>query len=89
MEIIQSPKNYHSGHSIIYSCQYHVIWCPKYRRPVLTETIEHRLKELILAKQDAYGYRVLEMEIMLDHVHLLLDVNPQYGLVKIVGQIKG
>ena len=89
MQITQSNKNYHSGHSIVYSCQYHVIWCPKYRRPVFTETIEHRLKELILAKQDAYGYRVLEMEIMLDHVHLLLDVNPQYGIVKIVGQIKG
>ena len=55
MEITQPTKNYHSGHSIVSSCQYHVIWCPKYRRPVLTGAIEHRLKELILTKQDAYG----------------------------------
>jgi REP element-mobilizing transposase RayT len=36
MNIEQSPKKYHSNHSIVYSCQYHVIFCPKYRRKILT-----------------------------------------------------
>ena len=51
--------------------------------------MDARLKELILEKQGAYGYTVLGMEVMPDHVHLLLDVNPQIGIAKIVGQIKG
>jgi putative transposase len=74
---------------LVYSCQYHVIFCPKYRRKVLTGEIETRLKELILEKQEEYGYEVLDMEIMPDHVHLLLDVNPMIGVVTVVSKIKG
>jgi REP-associated tyrosine transposase len=65
-----------------------MIFCPKCRRKVFYPPLDTRLKELILEKQEAYGYRVLGMEVMLDHVHLLLDVNPQIGIAKIVRQIK-
>jgi putative transposase len=71
MNIEQSPKKYHSNHSIVYSCQYHVIFCPKYRRKIFHPPLDTRLKELILEKQERYGYRVLGMEVMPDHVHLL------------------
>src|SRR5438128_10968618 len=71
MNIEQSPKKYHSNHSIVYSCQYHVIFCPKYRRKIFHPPLDTRLKELILEKQQRYGYRVLGMEVMPDHVHLL------------------
>jgi putative transposase len=89
MKLEQSSKPYHSSHSLVYSCQYHVIWCPKYRRSVLHEPLASRLKELIEDKQSDYGYAVLGIEIMPDHVHLLLDVNPQLGVVQVVGKIKG
>ncbi len=89
MEIRQSNKPYHSDHSIVYSCQYHVIWCPKYRRKVLTGALPDRLKALILEKQEEYGYTVINMEVMPDHVHLLLDVDPRIGINEIVGKIKG
>jgi putative transposase len=89
VRIEQTSKPYHSSHSLVYSCQYHVIWCPKYRRSVLNEPLATRLKELIEQKQGDYGYTVLGMEIMPDHVHLLLDVSPQIGIVSIVGKIKG
>ena len=82
MEIKNSEKEYKSSHSIVYSCQYHVIFCPKFRRKVLVDGIDIRLKELILEKQKEYGYEVLEMEIMSEYVHLLLDVNPQLGMHK-------
>jgi len=87
--IRQPNKTYHSAKSLVYSCQYHVIFCPKYRRKVLVDGIDERIKELILEKQTEYGYEVIEMEVMPDHVHLLLDVNPQVGIMKVVGQIKG
>jgi putative transposase len=89
MYITQTTKKYKSTHSLVYSCQYHVIFCPKYRRKVLTDGIDARLKELLLEKQTDYGYEVLDMEVMPDHVHLLLDIDPNLSVVKVVGQIKG
>ena len=77
MELRQSNKPYHTDHSIVYSCQYHVIFCPKYRRKVLTDVVAARMKELVLAKQADYGYAVIEMEVLPDHDHLLLDVDPR------------
>jgi putative transposase len=89
MELRQSNKPYHTDHSIVYSCQYHVIFCPKYRRKVLTDAVAARMKELVLAKQAEYGYTVIEMEVLPDHVHLLLDVDPRTGINVVVGKIKG
>ena len=89
MEIAQKSKKYKSEKHLVYSCQYHVIFCPKYRRSVLTEQIAERLKQLILEQQSKYKYEVLDMEIMPDHVHLLLDVNPRIGIYKVVNAIKG
>jgi REP-associated tyrosine transposase len=89
MELRQYNKPYHTDHSIVYSCQYHVIFCPKYRRKVLTDAIAARMKELVLSKQAEYGYTVIEMEVLPDHVHLLLDVDPRAGINVVVGKIKG
>ena len=89
MNLEQSGKPYHSDHAIVYSCQYHVIFCPKYRRRVLLEEVAIRLKELILEKQAEYGYSILEMEVMPDHVHLLLDADPRQGINDIITRIKG
>lgn len=89
MEIKNSSKKYHSDGRMIYSCQYHVIFCPKYRRSVLVDGIEIRLKELILEKQKEYGYEVLDMDTMPDHVHLLLDIDPKKDVVTVVNMIKG
>ena len=89
MKLEQSIKPYHTDHSIVYSCQYHVIFCPKYRRKVLVEAVALRMKELVLEKQAEYGYSVIEMEVMQDHVHLLLDVDPREGITQVVSKIKG
>jgi putative transposase len=89
MELQQANKTYHTDHSIMYSCQYHVIFCPKYRRKVLTDAVAARLKELVLSKQAEYGYIVIEMEVLPEQVHLLLDVDPREGINVVVGKIKG
>lgn len=90
MNIAEPTKQYHHGTHAIYSCQYHVVWCPKYRRKVLVNGIDETLKQLILEKQNDYGYTIIEMEIMPDHVHLLIDTNPsKNGIETIVRKIKG
>ncbi len=89
MEIQNSSKKYKTDNHLVYSCQYHVIFCPKYRRSVLVDGIDKRLKELIKNKESEYGYEVLDMEVMPDHVHLILDVNPKIGIFTAVSRIKG
>ena len=79
----------HSNNNIVYSCKYHVVWCPKYRRKVLVNGVDTRLKELIKETCHEIHVDLLEMEIMPDHVHLLLEVDPQYGIHKTVKAIKG
>lgn len=89
MELRQANKPYHTDHSIVYSCQYHVIFCPKFRRKVLTDAVAQRMRDLVLEKQAEYGYSVMEMSVQPDHVHLLLDVDPRSGVNTVVGKIKG
>ena len=80
---------YKSNNNVIYSCKYHVVFCPKYRRPVLVDGVDDRLKELIKETCDQLNVEIIEMEIMPDHVHLLMEVDPQYGIHKAVKRIKG
>lgn len=80
---------YKNNNNIVYSCKYHVVWCPKYRRKVLTGELASRLKELLLSYADEMSVDILEMEIMPDHIHLLLEVDPQLGIHKAVKRLKG
>ncbi|MDI6813776.1 MAG: IS200/IS605 family transposase [Desulfitobacteriaceae bacterium] len=80
---------YKRNNNIIFSCKYHVVWCPKYRRKVLIEGVDERLKELIVDVAVKHQAEIIEMEIMPDHVHLLVEVDPQYGIHRLIRQIKG
>jgi putative transposase len=89
MNLENLSKKYKTDRRLIYSCQYHIIFCPKYRRKVLKNGIDIRMKEIIEEKQDEYSYTILGMEIMPDHIHLLLDINPKFGVYPVVSKIKG
>lgn len=79
----------HSNRNVVYRCAYHVVWCPKYRRPVIEGHVDDRLKEIIHTVCHERGARIIELETMPDHVHLLVSVDPQYGIHRLVKQIKG
>ena len=66
-----------------------MVWCPKYRRSVLINGVDVRLKELMKETCDSLNVEIIEMEIMPDHVHILLEVDPQYGIHKAIKAIKG
>jgi len=89
MNIENNRKEYKSDKTIVYSCQFHVIFCTKYRRKVLDNKVDVRLKELIFDNQMKHDYQIHELEIMPDHVHLLIDVNPKIGIHKTIKKIKG
>ena len=80
---------YKSNANIVYSCKYHVVWCPKYRRKILIGNIKTRLEEIIKNKCLEINVEILEMEIVCDHVHLLIEVDPQFGVHKAIKQLKG
>lgn len=80
---------YKSNNNVFYSCKYHIVFCPKYRRSILTNDISNRLKHLFQEKCNLLEVELIEIEIMPDHVHLLVDVDPQLGVNNVIKQIKG
>ena len=80
---------YKSNNNVVYSCKYPVVWCPKYRRSVLINGVDARLKELIKETCVHLHVEIIELEVMPDPVHLLMEVDPQFGVHRAVKQIKG
>ena len=80
---------YKSNRNVVYSCKYHVVFCPKYRRRVLVDGVDERFKEIARQVADEMRFEIIEMEVMPDHVHMLLEVDPQLGIHKAVKRIKG
>jgi putative transposase len=78
-----------SNNNVVYRCHYHVVWCPKYRRNVIGEAVDTRLKEIIREVCAERNAPIKAIETMPDHVHLLVVVDPQYGIHRLVKQIKG
>jgi putative transposase len=78
-----------SNHNIVYNCQYHVIWCVKYRRKVLIDAVEIRLKEILNQVAVDVKCEIEEMETDIDHVHLLISCDPQFGIHQVVKRMKG
>ena len=73
----------------VYLINYHLIWCPKRRRPVLVGAVKRRLEEIVQEISEERGFEVLALEIQPDHVHLFVSTYPQLGCHKIVKSIKG
>jgi putative transposase len=59
---------YKSNNNVVYSCKYHVVWCPKYRREVLTQGVDVRLKELIYQICSEHQSEILELEIIKQYI---------------------
>lgn len=61
---------YKSNNNVVYSCKYHVVFCPKYRHRVLADGVDERLKVIAKEVADSYWAEILEIEVMPDHVHI-------------------
>lgn len=95
MSVTETERKFKSNRNVTYACHYHVVGCPKYRRPVLVHNVDARLKTILSQVARERQADILEMEIMLDHqgdlghVHLLVDVDPQFGIHRLVRYLKG
>lgn len=82
-------STYQSNRNVVFSSKYHLVWCPKYRRGVLTGPVEARLIEIIGGVCDEHDVDILGVETMPDHVHLLVEVDPSFGVARLVRLVKG
>ena len=78
-----------SNNNVVYICRYHVVFCPKYRRKVLMPPIDERLKVILAEQIERWGQDLIEMEVMPDHVHLLVGCDPRFGIHRLVKLLKG
>lgn len=82
-------NRYSKNAGAVFSLKLHIVWCPKYRRSVLTGEIEKRLSALLLEKSAELEMTIHALEIMPDHVHLFLEHDPTRGVAEIVNRLKG
>lgn len=80
---------YKSNNNIVYSCKYHVVFCPKYRRKVLVDGVDERLKTIVYQVAKDCRAEIIEVEVMPDHVHILCEVDPQFGIHRFIKTVKG
>lgn len=77
------------GRGYVYSIQYHVVWCVKYRRKVLIPEIEQSLHEILYKIADDNGFQILELNGEEDYIHLLLNCSPQHYIPDMMKALKG
>ena len=82
------PRGYSRERTSVHNLHYHFIWCPKYRKPVLTDDVADRLEDFIEQKADELDLEILRLAIQPDHVHLFIAGNPKLSPNKIIQQVK-
>jgi len=82
-----SKMNY--GRGYVYSLKYHIVWCTKYRKRIIKDDVEARLKELLKKIAEDHGIEILEMEADQDHIHMLIECKPQHYIPNIIKAFKG
>ena len=82
-------SQYAKNSGAVFSLKYHLVWCPKYRRPVLAGAIVERLREVLESVRAEHGWTIHVLEVMPDHVHLFIESDPIYSVAEIVNRLKG
>ncbi len=73
----------------VFSLKYHLVFCPKYRKPVLVGAVEARLKTLLDMKAQELKVTLHTLEVMPDHVHMFVESDPGMAPAKLAAQFKG
>ena len=82
-------KRWTTSNKATYNIGYHLIWCPKYRKPVLVNEVKKRLRQLLIQKAKEIEVSIETMEILPEHLHLFVKSSPVDSPHFIVRQFKG
>ncbi len=82
-------ENRFLGHTT-YRTEYHIAWNTKYRRPVLNELKMKYLADLIFnTMAEVPDCEIIELNILIDHIHFVLVIPPKYSISAVIGKLKG
>jgi len=82
-------NRYRVNSGSVFSLKYHLVWCPKYRKRILVDTLEKRLRELLYQKAKEIKAEIHALEIMPDHVHMFVESDPTMAPARLAAQFKG
>ena len=88
-QILIKPVTMSKGNHCIYDINYHIVFCPKYRKEVLSGQIKNELELIFKDIITKNNWKLIEMEIMLDHIHLFISAHPKFSSTEIVKKLKG
>lgn len=88
MDIIKT-NNLTYGRGYVYKIQYHIVWCVKYRKSVLSGDIKSTLLGVVSETASEYGFHIDTIECMPDHIHLLISCTPQHFIPTLIKVLKG
>ncbi|OON94399.1 MAG: transposase [Epulopiscium sp. Nele67-Bin001] len=77
------------GRGYVYSIQYHIVWCTKYRKPVLASQIEDDLKNILNEIAKSNDFEIVECNGDKDYIHLLISCSPQHSIPSMMKALKG
>ena len=77
------------GRGYVYSLQYHIVWCTKFRKKVLLDGIDNEIKDYLNDLAKDYSFSIMAMEVMPDHIHILVDCKPQFFPSDMIKILKG
>jgi putative transposase len=83
------PETYHSSAHSKWNCVYHLVFIPKYRRKVMFGQIRRELGPIFRELAQQKGCNIIEGHIMVDHVHMCLEIPPKLAVSSVVGYLKG
>ena len=82
-------NRYRVNAASVFSLNHHLVWCPKYRKRILTGALEKRLRELLYQKAKEIKAEIPALKIRFDHVHLFVKSDPTMAPARLAAQFKG
>ena len=73
----------------VYGIEYHIVFCTKYRKKILTDSVKDSLFQIIILLSQEMDFKIIEINTDLDHIHLLISCKPQHYMPTIVKRLKG
>jgi putative transposase len=82
-------KRYYRGAHTKHRHMFHIVWLPKYRKKVLTGRVKDRVEALLRECAEVNGWEIQELNVQVDHVHIVIQLPPSISVSKVVQLLKG
>ncbi len=89
MPYLSGMSKYKKLSHVVYKCDYHIVWVPKYRFRILTDTIKELVDHDVRMLCEWKRCEIMEMNVQQDHIHLVVSVPPKVSISELMGTLKG